>query len=492
MKKYRSLGVNALLNAFKSGLSVLFPLITYPYALRVLQPEGIGKVNYASSIVSYFALVASLGISTYAVREGAKLRDDRSKIETFAKQIFTINVTTTIISYIALFFCLVFVNEFRNYALLILISSISIAMGTLGLEWMNTIYEDYLFITIRSIVTHLVTLCVLFIFVKGPEDCAKYALLSVLTTTIICISNMFYCRRYISIGLTRNVELAKHIKPILIMFANMVATSIYVNADVTMLGWMCGDYYTGLYTLATKVYGVAKKMMVSLYSVAIPRISLYAGNHDFENLKKIYTSLMSSITIVLIPASAGLIVLSKEVVQFMGGEEYGNSVLTLQLLSVALVGAIFGGAVTYVLNIPLGREKNNVIATIFSAVINIGLNVFFIKEFQQNGAAITTAISEFFVFFFCLFKTKDIKEYLDIRKWLSNVVQAGIGVIWIVFVSVVARLLITNTLLLFFGIIAVSVLGYAVVLMALHNDVAFLYLGKILKKKLGNKGKREE
>ena len=124
----------------------------------------------------------------------------------------------------------------------------------------------------------------------------------------------------------------------------------------------------------------------------------------------------------------------KEVVQFMGGEEYGNSVLTLQLLSVALVGAIFGGAVTYVLNIPLGREKNNVIATIFSAVINIGLNVFFIKEFQQNGAAITTAISEFFVFFFCLFKTKDIKEYLDIRKWLSNVVQAGIGVIWIVFV----------------------------------------------------------
>lgn len=73
--KNKSLGVNAVLNAFKSALAILFPLITYPYAFRILHTEGIGKVNYATSIISYFILIASLGISTYAVREGAKYRD---------------------------------------------------------------------------------------------------------------------------------------------------------------------------------------------------------------------------------------------------------------------------------------------------------------------------------------------------------------------------------------------------------------------------------
>ena len=91
MKKYKSLGINAALNAFKSALSIIFPLITYPYAFRILHAAGIGKVNYANSIVSYFSLIAALGISTYAVREGAKLREDRDKFETFCSQMFSFN-----------------------------------------------------------------------------------------------------------------------------------------------------------------------------------------------------------------------------------------------------------------------------------------------------------------------------------------------------------------------------------------------------------------
>ena len=69
--KKKNMGINAILNVIRQGLSVLFPLITFPYALRVLGAEGIGKVTYVGSIISYFSLIAMLGISTYAVREGA-------------------------------------------------------------------------------------------------------------------------------------------------------------------------------------------------------------------------------------------------------------------------------------------------------------------------------------------------------------------------------------------------------------------------------------
>ena len=48
----KSIGINAILNLIKSALSIIFPLITYPYALRILGVEGIGKVSYTSSIIS--------------------------------------------------------------------------------------------------------------------------------------------------------------------------------------------------------------------------------------------------------------------------------------------------------------------------------------------------------------------------------------------------------------------------------------------------------
>ena len=77
MKK-KSIGINAILNLVKSALSIMFPLITYPYALRVLGADGIGKVSYTNSIISYFSLIAMLGVSTYAIREGAKIRERKT------------------------------------------------------------------------------------------------------------------------------------------------------------------------------------------------------------------------------------------------------------------------------------------------------------------------------------------------------------------------------------------------------------------------------
>ena len=58
-KKQKSISFNLIVNGIKTLMSVLFPLITFPYASRILGASGIGKVNYASSIISYFSLISS-------------------------------------------------------------------------------------------------------------------------------------------------------------------------------------------------------------------------------------------------------------------------------------------------------------------------------------------------------------------------------------------------------------------------------------------------
>ena len=103
IKKKKSVGINAVLNIIKQCCAIIFPLITFPYASRVLGVENYGKVNFGTSIISYFTLLAGLGITNYAIREGARIRDDKKNFSAFVNEVFTINVVTTLISYAALF-----------------------------------------------------------------------------------------------------------------------------------------------------------------------------------------------------------------------------------------------------------------------------------------------------------------------------------------------------------------------------------------------------
>ena len=75
--KEKSIKINAVLNVMKTVLSLVFPLITFPYITRVLQVNAIGKYDFSVSVISYFSLIAALGITTYAVREGTKYRGDQ-------------------------------------------------------------------------------------------------------------------------------------------------------------------------------------------------------------------------------------------------------------------------------------------------------------------------------------------------------------------------------------------------------------------------------
>ena len=81
--KQKSLGINALLNGIRNILNLMFPLITFPYISRILSVSGIGIYNFSTIYVSYFILIAGLGVTTYAIREGAKYRDNKDKISEF-------------------------------------------------------------------------------------------------------------------------------------------------------------------------------------------------------------------------------------------------------------------------------------------------------------------------------------------------------------------------------------------------------------------------
>ena len=145
--KQKSLKLNMVLNATRGILSVLFPLITFPYISRVLGVENIGRYNYANSIISYFILLAGLGIEKYAIRDGAAYRENKEMMSRFSNEMFTINVLSTLVSYILLTAVLFAFPGIKRYWILLIILSFQIILKTIGVDWLYSIYEDYLYIT---------------------------------------------------------------------------------------------------------------------------------------------------------------------------------------------------------------------------------------------------------------------------------------------------------------------------------------------------------
>ena len=101
--KIRSVKFNAIMNTILTLSGFIFPLITFPYVSRILQPEGTGAVSFANSIVMYFTMIASLGVPTYGIRACSKVRDNKEELSRTVQEILILNLVLTALVYIAYF-----------------------------------------------------------------------------------------------------------------------------------------------------------------------------------------------------------------------------------------------------------------------------------------------------------------------------------------------------------------------------------------------------
>ena len=123
----------------------------------------------AHLLLIIFTLIAALGITTYAVRECSRVKNNAKQFSQTINEIFSINIVTTIISYLILVCCLIFVPNLKGYTILILIQSIPIIFTTLGADWINTTMEDFKYIAIRTLIVQVFILLAMFIFVKEEK-----------------------------------------------------------------------------------------------------------------------------------------------------------------------------------------------------------------------------------------------------------------------------------------------------------------------------------
>ncbi|KLD58249.1 hypothetical protein WP50_27695 [Lactiplantibacillus plantarum] len=95
---------NYLYNVGYNVLILLTPLLTVPYISRVLGPSGVGINATTNSVITYFLLAGTVGITIYGNREIAFIRDDHRKRSQTFWEIEFLQITTILLAYLA--FCI--------------------------------------------------------------------------------------------------------------------------------------------------------------------------------------------------------------------------------------------------------------------------------------------------------------------------------------------------------------------------------------------------
>ena len=410
-----SIRKNTIFNAIKTLSSIIFPLITFPYVSRVLTPENTGKINFGSSVVSYFSLIASLGITTYAIRECSAVREDKEKLNEVASQIYSINIITTLIAYLALGITLIFYQKLANYRELIIIQSLSIVAITIGADWINSAMEEFRFITIRGMLFQLLSVILMFIFVHKPEDYMKYAIIGLVSSAGANITNIWYRRRFCQLRFFKTLKAGipwkKHITPIILLFVMILAQNIYSNVDTNMLGLMIGDWEVGIYSAARRVAALLFQVIVSIAWVVMPRMSLYFKEGNMQEANALYRKVFGYFMLIGLPCLLGVGIMAQDVVLIVAGADYTGAGPVLQVIAAGMFFDLFGASLMgNIVFLPSNREKQYMIICCATAVINIITNYLLIPIWGSLGAAITTAFCNLIMFIlFIIYREKRIR-----------------------------------------------------------------------------------
>ena len=455
-------------------MNLAFPLITFPYASRILNPDGIGKINFANSVVAFFVTLALLGTNSYATREAARIRDDKKALSLFTKEILTINIFSTAFSYL-LFFILTFsVPKFSAYTVLLLICSLKIFFMIFGMDWLYTATEEFRYITIRSIFFQILSLAFLFIFVHTEDDLYWYAIFGIVSAVGSNIFNFFHARKYINFFQKGSLHIKQHLKPIFIFFGMTIATNVYTVLDTTMLGFLTTDTEIGYYSAATKIVKMVIGILTAISAVLLPRLSYHAEKGQDSAFSSLVEKSIIIFWMLSIPMCAGLFLLAKPILLLFSGGSFIEALYPMRIITPI----IFIISTASLLGSPLSalrKEKISLIAVIIGAVANFVCNIILIPKFGAKGAAIGTVIAETSV---TLFQALFLLRYILTKNVLKNALQ-------IFFATTIMSLcvyLLKNIVQNYFLQIAIGffagMLSYAIILLVLKN----FYFCDVIKK----------
>lgn len=389
----KSVKRNFLYNILLNISKVIFPLITAPYVSRVLEPDGVGLFNFASTYAGWFALFAALGVPYYGIREVAKIKDNVSEETKFVSEIISISIIATLVSCLLMFMTLLFIPQLNENYIIFLVSGIILYTTPFKVDWFFQGKEEFGYITFRSLVVKTLSVVLLFLFVREKSDLLIYVALNALAGVFNEIWN--FIKLYQS-GIHPYFTFSggRHIKPLLILFSSSIAISVYTILDTLMLGFISNYNEVGYYNCAIHLSRALVPIVTSLATVALPHVAKLKEEKNWIEINILMNKSFSIVSFMSFPIAFGVMVVAPVFVPLFFGEQFYGTIIPLQIIIFTVVAIGFNNLAGIQILLGFGLDKAFLYSLLTGTILNFSFNLLLIPCYGASGAAVSSLFAE--------------------------------------------------------------------------------------------------
>lgn len=461
---------NYFYNMLYQMLVLILPIVTIPYISRVLGATNIGIYSYTLSIATYFVLLGNLGMTTYGRREIAYNNDN---IYERTKTFYEINIlkffflTLMAILYIILF-CIS--NQYSLYFRLLILELIG---SFFDISWFYQGLELFKKTSIRNCIVKILSVFLIFSFVKSKNDLWIYILIYCLSNILGNITLWIGIKKYLTRINVKKLNYKKIIFSSISLFIPQLAIQIYTMIDKTMLGTILNDKsITGYYDQAEKIVKIFITIITSLGIVLQP--SMAKNRNDSKKINKYIEISFKYVLFISLPMIFGIVSVSDSFIPIFLGKGYNQVTYIIYTLSPIMIFIGLSGITGPAYLIPLKKTNIYTKSVLIGACTNIILNMLLIGNFRAIGAAIATVFSEFIVLIIQLYevnkKVNVFKIFYDCKKYFLS------SIIMYIIINLIRLFKINGILLLLYQVV-VGMLIYFTCLFYFKDE----FIKKILK-----------
>ena len=366
---------------------LLLPILTIPYVSRVLGPTGIGINAFTNSIVQYFVLFGTLGMTMYGNREVAYQRDQPKKLSNLFWELSLLRFITTVIAtmvYIA------FIILSGEYQLFYLIQGLFLVANAVDVSWFFQGLEEFRITVLRNTLVKIVSLISIFVLVRTRDDLWLYVLILSGSQVLGNLTLLPYLKRYITWPHWSGLTLKRHFRPTIEMFVPQIATQVYLQLNKTMLGALIGVQASGFYDNSDKIVKIILAVVTATGTVLLPHSAHSYSQGRYDIIETSLDRSMHFILLLAFPLATGLAGVAPLFTHVFFGKGFSPvaDLLIIESIVIVLVG------ISNALNLPL------------------------ILLFQSDGAMVATVLSELLVTVYQLIK---VRQQIDVFKLFREV-----------------------------------------------------------------------
>lgn len=406
---------NYLYNVGYNILILLTPLLTVPYISRVLGPTGVGINATTNSVITYFLLAGTVGITIYGNREIAFIREDFEKRSQVFWEIELLQITTIGLAYLAFCIFLFFQNQLKMY---FFYQSFLIIAGAFDISWFFMGLEDFKKTVLRNILVKIISLFAIFVLVKTKNDVGIYILILSLSQLLGNVTLWPYLNRIVRVPKIATLHIFKHLKPSLSLFIPQVAITIYLAVNKTMLWQLDNVTASGYYDYSDKLIKLVLTIVTSTGTVMLPHIANLYARKKMKQVKEYLYISFDFVLFIAIPMCFGIAALATSLAPWFFGSEFTmvNKLLMIEAPVIILIGLSNVIGQQYLL--PTKQTRTYTVSVVLGSVTNIVINIPLILKYGVYGAMIATLLSELTVTSYQLIK---VRTALKLSKLFANV-----------------------------------------------------------------------